>query len=306
MKYAVVFLLCSSGCALVSGLSDVKTCKTDPCTSVDIDGGDASNVVDAAIDNSTCPLTCVTVPQGWQPITIGSSCAPGLTPAMYNYVPIPISTTCTCNCVQTVNPTCAMFGSVQGTYGDTAQCSSGITSWSLAGCQMVSGVTSKYASVSAAPASGGACAVDNKPKVPPVPPPLAACVPPPSCLGLVCATPNAVCIASKGAQTCPTDFPITHHVGSSSNVSCTCPQKNCTIDNTCKTTLRFYSDKQCATQVDSVTADGTCNFISGIAQGYQAYKLEASNTNVGCNASTSANGTAKVDVIDEQTICCKM
>src|SRR5581483_4762202 len=94
----LLFLLLLCSCALVSGLSTITTCATDPCADA---GGDGDGAI---IDAASCPLSCATIPNGWQPITLGP-CAASLTPASYVAQPSAQPGACPCSCAVTTSPT---------------------------------------------------------------------------------------------------------------------------------------------------------------------------------------------------------
>lgn len=303
VRMGLALLMILPGCALISGLSDVKTCATDPCPSIDVDGGSSEAGIDVSIDSASCP--CTGVPEGWQPIGLvtddGSKCALGLSPVIYTTIPTLDGDSCPCNCAVTGNPTCPMAGSKGGSIGDMCKNN---TTWTLGSCVSTNtiGVPNSAQCETISPV-GGACSVDATPKGAPSSK-VTACAPPPSCLGLACAMGDATCIVASGNQMCPSTFPMARHVGGTVDASCTCPNKTCTYSASCGGKVRLYGDHQCVSQVAAFDADSNCHSLSSIAMQYGSYKVETT-LSASCSTISDQKGMPAIDVKDEKTICCK-
>lgn len=282
-------------------------------------GGDGGGG-DVIVGNDTGPIDtggncdpkCATIPQGFRPVRLGnanSACPSGWTTADGVTDPTGTDGACTCNCNVTQNPDCTtgkIFRALDNT--TTATCNVTATTLTANGstCTQIGGTLYfSYAHYVAdpPPPSGGACQYDaqlDKGKLSGTP--ARVCAPPQSCLGQICDS-GAICVATDGDQTCPSEFPTKTLVGDSVTGTCgSCGA--CTASGACTGTISFYQDQLCQTTATNVTADAVCkaNTIASTT-GFVAFTWQGSLAKAACAGTPSSTLTPALD--KPVTVCCK-
>jgi hypothetical protein len=290
-------------------------------TSTKDTGTDAPSPVDAS-DAGATGCTCIApVPAGWTLVAFNAA-SHGPCPTGYgtptNVIVDPTNlgpSTCSCTCDVATQPNC-YTGQVTLTYG-TGVCDTSAGTFAVNNGACVAAslpfAASNHAVTPLAP-TGGSCS-PNVTETPPSPgggmgkactvataPTGAGCSG-----GQVCAPPSAspfaLCIAQSGQVTCPASYPTAHKTGTGVTGggcgACTCATPNTSCDSP---TFSVYSDGACATQLCTMTADGTCQAVTASATG--ASYLYTATANIGCIPPTQPTPTGNASLDGLSTICC--
>jgi hypothetical protein len=296
------------GCAEIYGLGDYTE-------------GDASVVTDVATeplpvyDGGNCACA-PTIPAGWTPIAYDQAFRSNCATDYGN--PIDVAegidagpATCGCTCGVAMN-----CNSLLVTSGDAGTSCNNLTSQSVTtdgGCQTITTI-SAGAKVSIKPSGAGSCTPDAS-----VTKPNAAfayqgrlcelLVTPATtgCSSGVCvpsAAPFAFCVHQNGVATCPAGYPTQHVVGTNVDDGRGCSACTCDFDAGagCGGGATLYAGGACSASSQGLTADGTCQAITG-NQSLKSLTYQPSATTASC-APSQSTPTGSATFADSQTVCC--
>jgi hypothetical protein len=127
--------------------------------------------------------------------------------------------------------------------------------------------------------------------------------------GQVCA-PNTnslflVCVAHVSDIACPSGYTQKHSVGTGITGggcgSCSCVPPTATCSGA---TFSVFDDTQCASQIATLPADGTCQPVTGGGDAGASYQYSATTTNVACTPPTQPQPTGNSTLSNLITVCC--
>ena len=304
----------ASGCALVSGLSDVGVCPgargcDDAGASADGSSGDGSNAdvqpADTGVQDSgweagppvpcsTSPGACVaSLPPGWSLVTTGGTCPVNFTPGTFVTGATAPPNACSCSCSVTTTPTCpSMFSYSEG----GAQCGQAL----MGATGQCIKLSDHYVQMTAPSPSAGACSANV---IAPSPNKTTtfACTPPTACQEELClgALKLPSCIVHDGTAQCPAPFNTKTTVGTGATVDCSGGWCTCSMSSATCTVNGASYPQGCQSQGVAFAANGQCN---ALPNDYIKVTLQLSGGT--CNPSNASfNGQATLT--GTKTLCCR-
>lgn len=303
----------ASGCALISGLSDVGVCASG-CDDggADVASGDAKPADGQSMDVqdsgepdtgweagppvpcSTSPGACVAgIPPGWSLVTTGGTCPMNFNPGTFVTGATAPPNACGCACSVATMPTCPATFS----YAEGPSCATTGLTANAGACFKLSDA---YIKMSAPSASGGSCSPNRSVKVAATKTTTFACTPPTACqeelcLGTLQGLPS--CIVHEGAAQCPAPFQKQSTVGTDATIDCSQGSCTCSLSSSCATTGAAYS-QGCPGQGTAFQADGVCHMLPN------DYVKVSFQPSAQCNVNQATfNGQA--NLTGTKTLCCR-